>query len=40
MILEGGGTLNWSALQAGLVQKVQAHVAPKLFGGGNSQNPG
>lgn len=33
VILEGGGTLNWSALQAGLVQKVQAYVAPKLFGG-------
>lgn len=33
VILEGGGTLNWSALQAGIVQKVQAYVASKLFGG-------
>ena len=39
MILEGGGTLNWSALQAGLVQKVQAYVAPKLFGGATAKTP-
>ena len=39
MILEGGGTLNWSALQAGIVQKVQAYVASKLFGGDRQQKP-
>lgn len=39
VILEGGGTLNWSALQAGLVQKVQAYVAPKLFGGATAKTP-
>ncbi len=33
LLLEGGGTLNWSALQSGIVRKVQAYVAPKLFGG-------
>lgn len=33
ILLEGGGTLNWSALQTGIVQKVQAYIAPKLFGG-------
>lgn len=33
LLLEGGGTLNWSMLEAGLVQRVQAYVAPKLFGG-------
>lgn len=33
LLLEGGGTLNWSALQSGIVNKVQAYVAPKLFGG-------
>lgn len=33
LLLEGGGTLNWSALQSGIVNKVQAYIAPKLFGG-------
>ena len=33
LLLEGGGTLSWSMLEAGLVQRVQAYVAPKLFGG-------
>mgnify|MGYP000685696450 CR=1 FL=1 len=39
VILEGGGTLNWSALQAGIVQKVQAYVASKLFGGTEAKTP-
>lgn len=38
ILLEGGGTLNWAALQSGLVQKVQAYLAPKLFGG-NGKTP-
>lgn len=33
ILLEGGGTLNWSALQSGIVNKVQTYIAPKLFGG-------
>jgi diaminohydroxyphosphoribosylaminopyrimidine deaminase/5-amino-6-(5-phosphoribosylamino)uracil reductase len=33
ILLEGGGELNWSALNAGIVSKVQAYIAPKLFGG-------
>lgn len=33
LMLEGGGTLNWSALQSGIVNKVQAYIASKLFGG-------
>lgn len=33
ILLEGGGTLNWSALQSGIVHRVQAYLAPKLFGG-------
>ena len=32
VILEGGGTLNWSALQEWIVQNGQAVVATKLFG--------
>ncbi len=39
ILLEGGGTLNWEALNSGIVQKVQAYVAPKLFGGQNAKTP-
>ena len=39
ILLEGGGTLNWSALSCGIVQKVQAYIAPKLFGGKTSKTP-
>lgn len=39
VLLEGGATLNWSALQSGVVNKVQAYVAPKLFGGTGVKSP-
>lgn len=39
VLLEGGGTLNWSALEANIVQKVQAYIAPKLFGGAGAKSP-
>lgn len=39
VILEGGGILNYSALQSGIVQKVQAYIAPKLFGGKEAATP-
>lgn len=39
VLLEGGGTLNWAALEQGIVQKVQAYVAPKLFGGQAAKSP-
>ncbi len=39
VLLEGGSTLNWSALQSGVVSKVQAYVAPKLFGGAGAKCP-
>lgn len=39
ILLEGGGTLNDSALQAGIVQKLMVFVAPKLFGGEESKTP-
>ena len=39
VLLEGGATLNWSALAEGLVQKVQIYLAPKLFGGSNAPSP-
>ena len=39
ILLEGGGTLNDSALRAGIVQEVQAFIAPKIFGGVESRTP-
>ncbi len=33
ILLEGGGELNWSALSNGIVSKIQAYIAPKIFGG-------
>ena len=39
ILLEGGGTLNWSALNAGIVNKVMAFCAPKIFGGENAKSP-
>ncbi len=39
ILLEGGGELNWSALQSGIVSKVQAYVAPKIFGGKTAASP-
>ena len=39
ILLEGGGTLNWSALQNGIVNKVQAYIAPKLIGGVHAKTP-
>lgn len=39
ILLEGGGTLNQSALQAGIVQHVQVYVAPKFFGGEGKYSP-
>ncbi len=38
VLLEGGGTLNESALRAGVVQEIRVFVAPKIFGG-RSKSP-
>ncbi|WP_419026357.1 bifunctional diaminohydroxyphosphoribosylaminopyrimidine deaminase/5-amino-6-(5-phosphoribosylamino)uracil reductase RibD [Emergencia sp.] len=39
ILLEGGGTLNWSALKAGIVNKLQTYIAPKIFGGADAKTP-
>ena len=39
ILLEGGGTLNWAALECGIVQQVQTYIAPKLFGGRDAKTP-
>ena len=33
VLLEGGARLNYSALQAGIVQEINVFLAPKVFGG-------
>ncbi len=33
ILLEGRSSLNYSALQAGIVSKVETYIAPKIFGG-------
>lgn len=39
ILLEGGGTLNWAALESRIVQRVQIYIAPKLFGGQEAKTP-
>lgn len=39
ILLEGGGSLNWSALNSGIVKKVQTYISPKLFGGIQAKSP-
>ncbi len=39
VLLEGGATLNWSALESGIIQKVMAYCSPKLLGGNTAKSP-
>ena len=39
ILLEGGGTLNWSALSSGVVNRVAAYISPKIFGGADAKSP-
>ena len=39
VFLECGGELAWSALESGIVNKVQAYIAPKIFGGISAKSP-
>jgi diaminohydroxyphosphoribosylaminopyrimidine deaminase/5-amino-6-(5-phosphoribosylamino)uracil reductase len=39
VLLEGGSTLNYSALEEGIVDKVVSFIAPKLIGGTNAKTP-
>jgi len=39
ILLEGGGTLNWSALRSGIVNKVQTYISPKILGGAGAVSP-
>ena len=39
VLVEGGGELNYSILQNGIVNKLQVYIAPKIFGGKNAKSP-
>ena len=39
ILLEGGGALNWSALNSHIVNKVQTYISPKIFGGIEAKSP-
>jgi diaminohydroxyphosphoribosylaminopyrimidine deaminase/5-amino-6-(5-phosphoribosylamino)uracil reductase len=39
VLIEGGGTLNDSALRSGIVQEIKVFIAPKIFGGQGSISP-
>jgi len=39
ILLEGGSTLNYSALESGIVDKVYQFVAPKMIGGKAARTP-
>ena len=39
VLLEGGSALNWEALEAGVVDRIQAYIAPKLLGGAAAPGP-
>ncbi|MDO4534580.1 MAG: bifunctional diaminohydroxyphosphoribosylaminopyrimidine deaminase/5-amino-6-(5-phosphoribosylamino)uracil reductase RibD [Clostridium perfringens] len=39
IFLEGGGTLNFSALREGIIDKVQIYIAPKIIGGTLAKTP-
>ena len=39
VFVEGGGSVNFSLLEAGLVDKVYAFIAPKIIGGSEALTP-
>ena len=39
ILLEGGGTLNETALREGIIQKAYVYMAPKMFGGSQAKTP-
>lgn len=39
VLVEGGGTLNDALLRAGIVNRLEVFVAPKIFGGAQAKSP-
>ena len=39
LLIEGGSSLNFSALESGMVNRVHCYIAPKLVGGKQAKTP-
>lgn len=39
ILIEGGGTLNWALMEAGLVNHIKCYVGSKILGGSLSKSP-
>jgi diaminohydroxyphosphoribosylaminopyrimidine deaminase/5-amino-6-(5-phosphoribosylamino)uracil reductase len=39
ILLEGGATLNWAALNSGIVNEVHTYISPQIFGGDKALSP-
>ncbi len=39
ILLEGGGSLNFSALDSEIVNKIHCYISPKIFGGESAKSP-
>ena len=39
VLAEGGSAIHWSLVQGGLVDRVQAYLAPKILGGAQAKSP-
>lgn len=39
ILIEGGGTVNWTAFKEGIADKVMFFIAPKIIGGKNALTP-
>lgn len=39
ILLEGGGTLNFAALDSGIIDEITAYIAPKIIGGCSAKTP-
>ena len=39
LLIEGGASLNFSALESGVVNRVHCYIAPKLVGGKAAKTP-
>lgn len=37
--IEGGSQIHWSAIESGIVSRVQTYIAPKIFGGSSAPSP-
>ena len=39
ILLEGGGTLNWTFVREGLINRIVTYISPKILGGADAKSP-